>query len=287
MTSTLQRGRLDFSGDPQVMGILNVTPDSFSDGGAFMSPEAAMRRAECMIAEGATMLDIGGESTRPGSMPVDEVEQMRRVLPVIRAVRTAHDGFPISIDTRSARVAAAALDAGADIINDVSALRDDGDMVNVATRHGAPVVLMHMRGTPADMQRDGGPFYADVVAEVLEFLEERARWAEARGVSKERVLIDPGIGFGKRVEDNLRLMASLERFVATGRPVLLGASRKSLIAAAGTSRTPADRLGGSLACAVLAAQAGAAIIRVHDVRPTVEAIRMVQAVRCAASVPAG
>lgn len=275
------------------MGILNVTPDSFSDGGAFMAPGAAILQAGRMIAEGATILDIGGESTRPGSMPVDEAEQMRRVLPVIRAVRAAHVNVPMSIDTRSARVAAAALDAGADLINDVSALRDDGDMVDVAVRHGAPVVLMHMRGTPADMQRDGGPVYQDVVAEVLAFLEERARWTEARGVPKERILVDPGIGFGKRVEDNLRLMGSLDRFVAAGRPVLVGASRKSLIAAAGTStapgtsRTPADRLGGSLACAVLAAQAGAAVIRVHDVGPTVEAVRMVQAVRGASAVASG
>ncbi len=269
------------------MGILNVTPDSFSDGGAFMSPEAAIRQADRMIAEGAAILDIGGESTRPGSMPVDEAEQMRRVFPVIRAVRAAHGDVPLSIDTRSAQVAEAALEAGADIINDVSALRDDRDMVNVAVRHGAPVVLMHMRGTPADMQRDGGPVYQDVVAEVLAFLEERARWAEARGVPKERILVDPGIGFGKRVEDNLRLMGSLDRFVAAGRPVLVGASRKSLMAATGTSRTPVDRLGGSLACAVLAAQAGAAVIRVHDVGPTVEAVRMVQAIRGAGAVASG
>lgn len=266
------------------MGILNVTPDSLSDGGAYLLPEAALRHAERMIAEGAAILDIGGESTRPGSMPVDEAEQMRRVLPVIRAVRAAHAHIPLSIDTRSAHVASAALDAGADIINDVSALRDDGDMVNVAIRHGAPVVLMHMRGTPADMQRDGGPAYADVVGEVLVFLDERARWAESEGVRRELILVDPGIGFGKRVEDNLRLMGSLERFVAAGRPVLVGASRKSLIAAAGTTRTPADRLGGSLACAVLAAQAGAAVIRVHDVGPTVEAIRMVQQIGRASRV---
>lgn len=263
---------------PGVMGILNVTPDSFSDGGRFFDAGEAVGHALRMMAEGAAVIDVGGESTRPGSQPVDEDEQLRRVVPVIRGLRAADGDVAISIDTRSARVAREALDAGADVINDVSALGDDPEMAQVAAESGAYVILMHRRGTPADMQRDGGPFYADVVGEVLSFLVERAAWAEAKGVARERIFVDPGLGFGKRHEHNLQLMAALPRFAATGLPVVVGASRKRFIGTVTGEEEPAARLFGSLACAALAAWSGAALIRVHDVGPTVQVVRMIGAI---------
>lgn len=261
------------------MGILNVTPDSFSDGALYTDPPAAVAHAMRMVAEGAGIVDVGGESTRPGSLPVPEDEQIRRVCPVIAAIRAQDARTPISVDTRSARVAHEALDAGADLVNDVSALRDDPDMVRVVARRACGVVLMHMRGTPTDMQRGGGPVYEDVVEEVLAFLQDRARWAESNGVAAQHLIIDPGLGFGKRFEDNLTLLRHLDRFVATGHPVLVGASRKAFIGAVLNQPVPRERLEGSLACAAIAALAGAAIIRVHDVDPTVRMLHMIHAIR--------
>ncbi|MCG3130366.1 MAG: Dihydropteroate synthase [Phycisphaerae bacterium] len=260
------------------MGILNVTPDSFSDGGRFTDVGAAVEHALRMIAEGAVVIDVGGESTRPGAEPVGEEEQLRRVLPVIRALRAADGDAAISIDTRSARVAEAAIGAGADVINDVSALGDDPEMARVAAQSGANVILMHRRGTPADMQRDGGPYYADVAGEVLAYLVERAAWTEAQGVARERILIDPGLGFGKRHEHNLQLMAALPRFAATGLPVVVGASRKRFIGTVTGEENAGARLYGSLACAASAAWSRAALIRAHDVGPTVQVVRMIGAI---------
>lgn len=273
-----RHGRLDFSRGPAVMGILNVTPDSFSDGGAYVTTEAAVRRADEMIAEGAAIIDVGGESTRPGSAAVPAEEQIRRTAPVIETIRQRHPAMVISIDTRCAAVALAALEAGADMINDVSALREDAAMAELAAGEGVPVVLMHMRGSPADMQAGGGPFYADVVREVLAFLNERVEFTTQRGVERGQIVIDPGLGFGKRMEHNLTLLRCLHRFVTTGLPVLVGASRKKFVGAATGMESPAGRLGGSLACAAVATLAGVSILRVHDVRATVEAAAMCRAI---------
>ncbi len=270
------------------MGILNVTPDSFSDGGAYLDPEDAVRRALDMAAQGADVIDIGPESTRPGSHGVPADEQIARAVPVIEAIRKFDDFTPLSIDTCLASVASAALDAGADIVNDVSAMRDDPAMADVVAEAGVPIVLMHRRGIPADMQKGGGPHYDDVTGEICQFLTERVDHAESRGIDRSRVIVDPGIGFGKRVEDNLRILNELDRLVSLGFPVLVGASRKRFIGAVkGEARPEAapdsrSRLGGSLAAAALAARAGAAMIRVHDVVETVEMLRVLRAAEAAA-----
>ncbi len=265
------------------MGVLNVTPDSFSDGGDYCAPERAVDRALAMIEEGADIVDVGPESTRPGvSRPVPATEQIDRAIPVIEAVRAVDTHIAISIDTRLAAVAKAALGAGADIVNDVSALRDDPAMVGVIATSGAAVVLMHMRGTPAAMQAGGGPHYDDVVGEIAAFLGQRRQYATRCGVDPSRIIFDPGIGFGKRVEDNLLILRHLDRFVALGQPVLVGASRKSFIGRILGLEMPRQRMAGSLACAGMAVIAGASIVRAHDVRPTVEVVRMCSAVRHAA-----
>ncbi|HNQ23458.1 MAG TPA: dihydropteroate synthase [Phycisphaerae bacterium] len=269
---------LDSGDRPLVMGILNVTPDSFSDGGAYHDAPAALPRAREMIAEGADFIDVGPESTRPGAQPVPADEQIARAVPVIEALRAADARVGISIDTRLAAVASAALDAGADLVNDVSALRDDPALVHLVAKRRVPVVLMHMRGTPADMQRDGGPQYDDVVADVCRFLRERVDFAVEQGIEPDRIILDPGLGFGKRVEHNLSLLRHLDRLMELGYPLLLGASRKRFLGYVLGSAEPRERLAGSLACAVLAALAGVAILRVHDVRPTVEVLRVLAAV---------
>ncbi|HEY3243670.1 MAG TPA: dihydropteroate synthase, partial [Phycisphaerae bacterium] len=251
---------------PIVMGILNVTPDSFSDGGAYLDPEAAIGRAEQMLAEGAALIDVGPESTRPGSEPVSAEEQIRRAVPVIAGLIQRRPNAVISIDTRSAVVAAAALAAGAAIVNDISALRDDSEMAAVVARTGAGIVLMHMQGTPPTMQQN--PHYADVVAEVTGFLRQRAAYAESQGMARECIAIDPGIGFGKTVEHNLALLRGLDMIVALGYPVVVGASRKSFLAKLLGTSNMAERLPGSLACGFRAIAAGARVIRVHDVLPT-------------------
>ena len=278
---SLARGRvLEFTGVPHVMGVLNCTPDSFYAGSRVAGEREAARQATDMIEAGATILDIGGESTRPGSKPVDAAEERSRVVPVIEAIRNFSD-IPISIDTQKASVASSAIDAGADIVNDVSALRADDAMLSLVAEREVGVVLMHMLGTPETMQHN--PTYSDVVGEILHFLVTRANDVSAAGVSRDQIIIDPGIGFGKRLEDNLRLIHDLPAFFAPGFPVLVGASRKRLVGAVlsearGTDVPVGDRLAGTLAVHVIAAMKGADIIRVHDVRETYDAVHMVAAV---------
>jgi dihydropteroate synthase len=250
---------------PLVMGVLNVTPDSFSDGGRWLDPAAAVAHGLELVAEGADVVDVGGESTRPGAEEVPAAEELHRVLPVIDALAGR---VRVSVDTRKADVADAALGAGASILNDVSASLHD-----VAAAHGAGWVAMHMQGTPADMQ--GRASYTDVVAEVRDHLV--ARVAKARAAGVEEVWIDPGLGFAKTAEHNLTLLAHLEELVATGLPVVVGASRKSFIGTLTGGAPPDDRLEGSLAAAVWAMAKGAAMVRVHDVRPTVQAMKLVAA----------
>ena len=257
-----------------VMGIVNVTPDSFSDGGAYLDPGAAVAHGQRLADEGADLLDVGGESTRPGASPVPAAEELRRVLPVIerlaRAVRV-----PISIDTSKAAVAEAALAAGARIVNDVTALRGDRRMAAVAARGGATVILMHMRGRPRTMQQR--PRYHDVVAEVGAFLWTAAEQAQAAGIARERILVDPGLGFGKFAAHNLALLRGLPRLAALGYPVALGPSRKSFIGHA-LGVEVGDRLPGTLACVAHAHRCGVRLVRVHDVRPAVELVRMLEAI---------
>ena len=270
--------RIDLHAAPLVMGVLNVTPDSFSDGGKYADPKTAVARARAMIAEGADIVDVGAESTRPGSTPVPAEEQIARAVPVIEAIRARDDRVAISIDTCLAPVASAALAAGANIVNDISAMRHDPAMVELVASSGCVVVLMHMRGTPTDMQAGGGPVYDDVIEEIGAFLTERRDVAVVRGVDRSRIVFDPGIGFGKRVEHNLTILRHLGRFVSLGQPLLIGASRKSFIGHTLGAEDPANRLAGSLACAAMAVTAGAAIIRCHDVKETVDVVRMYGAV---------
>jgi dihydropteroate synthase len=250
------------------MGVLNVTPDSFSDGGDFLEPAAAVAHAELLAAEGADVIDVGGESTRPGAAPVGEEEELRRVLPVFEALRDMRLA-PLSIDTGKAGVAHAALAAGATFVNDVSALRADPGMARVVADAGADVCLVHMRGEPRTMQEN--PAYEEVVTEVREFLEERLAFAVAAGIPEEKVWLDPGIGFGKTLEHNLELLRRLDEIVSIGRPVVVGVSRKRFIGKL-TGKAERDRLAGSLAAAVLAFERGATMFRVHDVGPTRDAL---------------
>ena len=253
-----------------VMGIVNVTPDSFSDGGRYLDSTAAIAHGRELIGDGADILDIGGESTRPGAAEVSAADEKARVLPVIEAL--AADGARISVDTSKAEVAAAALAAGAAIVNDVTALGDP-EMAAVCAAAGCGLVLMHMKGTPRTMQDD--PVYDDVVAEVRDFLARRLAVATSAGVEVERVWLDPGIGFGKTVEHNLELIARIDRLAELGRPVVIGASRKNFIGVV-TGREVDQRIGGSIATNVLALANGAAVLRVHDVAETVAAIRVAE-----------
>jgi dihydropteroate synthase len=257
-----------------LMGVLNVTPDSFSDGGLYFAAGRAVDRGLELAAEGADILDVGGESTRPGSRPTPEAEEIRRVVPIVSALRK-RTGALISIDTAKASVAAAALDAGADIINDISAFRFDPAMAGLAAKSGAGVVLMHMQGTPLTMQE--APRYADLIGEIGAFLAERIRVAVAAGVRAERIIVDPGIGFGKTFEDNVELLRRQEAFQSLGRPLLLGFSRKAFLGRI-LDRPPAERLEGTIAAAVLAVERGAHILRVHDVGPVARAVRTAEAV---------
>jgi dihydropteroate synthase len=258
---------------PRVMGVLNVTPDSFSDGGRFFSLPAAIDQAARMVDEGAAILDVGGESTRPGAAEVPVQQELDRVIPVVEAL-AARFRVPISVDTTKPEVMRQAVAAGAGLINDVQALAAPG-AVEAAARLGAPVCLMHMQGTPRTMQDD--PRYRDVVAEVRDFLLERARCCEAAGIRREAILLDPGFGFGKTLAHNCRLLNELNRLTALGYPVLVGLSRKAMIGRI-LDRPAEERLYGSLAAAVIAVREGAAIVRAHDVRPTVEAITVARAV---------
>ena len=272
---------------PLVMGVLNVTPDSFSDGGRYLDPPAAVAHAQAMASEGADLIDVGGESTRPGSSPVEAAEQVRRVVPVIREVRGHLPEVTLSIDTTRAEVAAAALDAGADVINDISAGRDDSGLLPLAARRRCPLVLMHMQGTPATMQIN--PVYSDVTAEVAAFLRDRLTAAIAAGVDPGKVLLDPGIGFGKTVEHNLELLRRTGDLVSLGRPLVIGTSRKGFIAKAlgekpkpdstGSPPDSSQRLFGNAATVAWAVANGAAVVRVHDVGPMTQVVRMVRSIQ--------
>jgi dihydropteroate synthase len=258
-----------------VMGILNVTPDSFSDGGLYFDAPAAVEHGKRMSAEGADVIDVGGQSTRPGSDPVPADEEMRRVIPVVgelcSQVRT-----PISIDTQKAEVAAAALEAGAQIINDVSALRTDPRMAPLAAERDVPVVLMHMQGTPRTMQVN--PTYGDVVRDVIAWLKERIQYAVGAGIAEENLVVDPGFGFGKTLRHNLELLRRLAELHELGRPVLAGTSRKSMLGKL-LGAPEADRLHGTLATVACAVLCGCHIVRVHDVRPAREAVEVCEAIR--------
>jgi dihydropteroate synthase len=255
------------------MGVVNVTPDSFSDGGLYFEARVAVEHGLVLADEGAAILDVGGESTRPGAAPVSEEEELRRVLPVVEPLAAA--GHRISIDTSKLAVARAALDAGATIVNDVSAFRFDPGLAALVAERGVRCCLMHMLGEPRTMQED--PRYEDVVSEVKAFLEERLAFAVAEGVSEERVWLDPGIGFGKTVGHNLELLRRLGEIVAIGRPVVVGTSRKSFLGKLAGGKPEDERLPGTIATNVLALERGASIFRVHDVAPVVEALTVAAA----------
>jgi dihydropteroate synthase len=259
---------------PCLMGILNTTPDSFSDGGRFVEEDVAVTGALDMAREGAAIVDIGGESTRPGSDLVPLDEELRRVMPVLERLVTSSPA-PVSVDTMKAEVARRALDAGAAMINDVSAFRHDPDMAAVVAERGCPVCLMHMQGLPKTMQDD--PRYDDVVGEVIAFLEERMAFAVDAGVAEEQIALDPGIGFGKTAAHNLRLLRELDRLTGLGRPVVLGASRKRFIGAV-LGAGPEGRIVGTVSTTVMGLERGAAVFRVHDVSANYEALRVAQAI---------
>ncbi len=262
---------------PLLMGILNVTPDSFSDGGHFSSLPDALQQAEKMLADGADMIDIGGESTRPGAEPVAPDEQRRRVIPVIRAIKKAFPDCLLSIDTTSSDVAAAALDAGANIINDVSAGVHDAAILSLAAQADAPIILMHSVGTPKTMQ--DSPYYDNVVPEVLAALQQRIAAAQVAGVRADNIIIDPGIGFGKRKQDNLALLAALDKLVALGFPVLLGTSRKRFMGAICQVDTPAELVTATAVTTALGVMAGVGIFRVHDIKENRQALDVAWAVK--------
>jgi dihydropteroate synthase len=267
-------GRLDFSAGCLVMGVLNVTPDSFSDGGMFFDTEKAIEHGLQMAKEGAAIIDVGAESTQPGAKLVSTEEQIRRAIPVIDRL-AGEANVSISIDTKDYKVANAALEAGASIINDITALGDP-QMARLAAEHKCPVVLMHMQGTPQTMQIE--PSYEDVVGEVLEFLMKRAKRAGEFGIEKERIFVDPGIGFGKTVEHNLLLLKNIGKFVASGYRVLVGTSRKRFIGKLTGVKEPEKRIYGTAATVALCAAAGVSIVRVHDVAEMVDVVKVVNAV---------
>ncbi len=271
MRLRMRHRELDLA-EPQVMGILNVTPDSFSDAGQHHHIDDALRRADAMIAEGASIIDVGGESTRPGADAVSVQEEMDRVLPVLGALRSRIDVF-LSVDTRKPEVMEQACRVGADLINDVQALRAEGAL-ETAARHGVAVCLMHMRGAPSHMQ--DSPQYADVVSEVEGFLRERLKACESAGISLDRLIVDPGFGFGKTLQHNLALLGSLSRLASLGCPLLVGLSRKSMFRQL-LGLAVDERLAAGLAAASLAVWQGASIVRTHDVRPTLETIRVAAA----------
>lgn len=264
---------------PVLMGVLNVTPDSFSDGGDFLDPAKAASRAVAMLDEGAEIMDVGGESTRPGSDPVPQGEEVRRVVPVIQKIMAARPDAIVSIDTYRAATAGAALDAGARIVNDVTALRGDPRMAAVAADARCPLILMHMLGEPKTMQRD--PRYGDVVREVRDFLAARAERAVAAGVEPENIILDPGIGFGKTLEHNLELLRRLDELVELGFPVLVGASRKSFIGRITGVEEAKERVSGTVAANVMAYERGATFFRVHDVRANRQALAVASAISSA------
>jgi dihydropteroate synthase len=270
----LRNQSLDLGTRTHLMGILNVTPDSFSDGGKFFKPEEAIRQGMRLAQEGADIIDVGGESTRPGSEPVSLEEELRRVIPVIRELAKGTD-TPISIDTYKSRVAKEALDSGASMVNDISALRFDPEMKKTLAEYKVPVVLMHIKGTPKNMQDN--PQYQNVLEEIKAYLEDSIRMAEEAGISENKIIVDPGIGFGKTVEDNLKILKNLKEFASMGKPILMGVSRKSFIGK--TLDLPADqRLEGSLAALAVSIINGANILRVHDVKESKRVARLVDSI---------
>ena len=275
--STERAGTPTLGPGPVLVGILNVTPDSFSDGGDFFDPEAAAARAAAMLDEGASVIDVGGESTRPGSDPVSPDDETSRVVPVIERLKASRPGALVSVDTYRAATAEAALRAGAGVVNDVTALRGDPGMATLVAEAGCPLVLMHMKGEPKTMQRE--PRYGDVVREVRDFLAERAEFAVSAGVRPENVIVDPGIGFGKTLDHNLALLRDLDAIVDLGFPVLVGASRKRFIGTITGVEEARDRVFGTVATTVLAYERGATLFRVHDVRANREALAVAEAVR--------
>lgn len=258
----------------RIMGILNTTPDSFSDGGRFYTPDEALAQAEQLIAAGADIIDVGGESTRPYAAPVSAAEELQRTIPVIKAIRARHQ-LPISIDTTKAEVARQAIAAGATIINDISAIRQDPSMLGVLREYDVPVVIMHMRGEPATMQDQ--PMYEDVVAEIIDFFRERLHYLTAEGIDPARIIIDPGIGFGKNLDHNLSILKHLDRFQELGCQVLLGHSRKRFLGLL-TGLEAGDRDLPTAVVAALAVQQGVAIVRVHNVAATRQALQVAQAI---------
>jgi dihydropteroate synthase len=276
-SNTPGAGTRPWSPAPVVVGILNVTPDSFSDGGDFLDPEAAAEHAASMLDEGAGIIDVGGESTRPGSDPVPQEEEIRGVVPVIERILAARPEAVISVDTYRSETAAAALEAGARIVNDVTALCGDPRIAPVVAEAQCPVILMHMQGEPKTMQRE--PRYEDVVSEVRDFLRSRAEHAVSAGVRAEDIIVDPGIGFGKNLDHNLALLRNLQAVVDLGFPVLIGASRKRFIGSITGVEEAAERVFGTVATTVLAYEKGATLFRVHDVRPNREALAVAEAVQ--------
>ncbi|NLW35243.1 dihydropteroate synthase [Syntrophorhabdus aromaticivorans] len=266
---------LPWSSKPLIMGVLNVTPDSFFDGGKHSAEEDAVRHALLMVESGAHIIDVGGESSRPFSSPVSTDEELRRIIPVIQRIRAESD-VPISVDTCKARVAREACLAGADIVNDISGLRNDPDMADAIRDLARYVVIMHMKGAPADMQK--APYYDDVVTEIRTFFLERMRYAVDSGIEEEKIILDPGIGFGKRLEDNLKILKALDRFAAIGRPLLVGTSMKGFIGTI-TGSSLEERIEGTLASIAIAIWNGAAIVRVHDVKRTSKVVKLVDAIK--------
>ena len=268
--------KISFGGRTLIMGILNVTPNSFYEGGRFLDAEEALEHGLKLVEEGADIIDIGGESTHPGALPVSAEEEERRILPVIRGLKNEID-VPISVDTYKAEVAEAAIKAGASMINDISALRFDEKMVRVAAEYDVAVSLMHMKGTPRDMQSN--PYYEDVMGEIISFLGERIRFALDNGISEDKIVIDPGIGFGKRtgggIEDNCIILRRLKELKSFKKPILVGTSRKTFIGNICNKPLPEERLDGSLATVAIAVANGADIVRVHDVKETKSVVAMV------------
>lgn len=277
--SLLMRGRRLAFDRPMVMGVLNVTPDSFSDGGRYLDPGAAVKHALEMVDEGADLIDIGAESSRPGAEPVPEAEELRRLIPVVQEV-CRRVSVPVSVDTTKAAVARAAIDAGAAMVNDISACRADPAMSAVVAETGAGLVLMHMQGTPQTMQR--APRYASVVDDVRDFLQARMQAAVQAGVAADHILLDPGIGFGKNLDHNLALLARLDALQSLGRPIVVGVSRKAFIGDVLGRRTD-DRLMGTAAAVAVAVFRGAGVVRVHDVKAMQDVVRMVYAIQSRAS----
>ncbi len=269
---------LKFGHKTYVMGILNVTPDSFYDGGRYVSMDVAMRRVERMISEGADIIDVGGESTRPGADPVPLETELERVVPVVKAIRDRFPDILISVDTYKSAVARQALEAGADIVNDISGLQFDPEMARVAAEFGSYVVIMHIKGTPKDMQVN--PEYGDVIAEITDYFHRQIDYAVRNGIERGKIILDPGIGFGKRLWHNLRILNEIERFRDEFElPILIGASRKSMIGMVLGNVPPEQRLEGTIAISAYCAMKGVDIVRVHDVKPNVMAVRMVEAIK--------